>query len=755
MEKLHQSLQGISFYEQMDLCLSSQDRLSELGLKDMNMNSNLITPPQNPNLSVPSSSLDGIYKGDNQEDYDFSDFVLNYINQVLMEEDGEDKSEAYEASSALEATEKSLYEAIGKEYPQPQNHNENYSSAYSMIDPKLGGFNTFVPDNLISFDTSSSLSNGHCRVPDLSPTQSCSSSYNSVANSWGLVIDGQSDSPRSHVRVPDMYKDSNSIIQFNKGVEVASRFLPHYNSLYVTNQKPIEHPSSNLVASWEKKQRHQEDLLIEEGRGRKLCAVSEEADERQEVYDMVLLCSKGKNDAALRESLQNGMNKNVQTSKSKGGSSKKGRGKKKGGKKDVVVLSSLLSQCAQATAANYQSGANELLKKIRQHSSPTGDGNQRMAHYFANGLEARLAGAGSPIYTFLMTGRTSAADLLRAYHLYLATCPYKKLSNFFSNKTIMAAAKNAKRVHIIDLGIVFGFQWPALLQHLSEMDGCPPNLRITGIDLPLPGFRPAKRVEETGVRLTKYAERFRVPFEYNAVAKRWEDVTIDDLKIEKDEVVIVNSMYRFHHVQDEDAIAECPRNIVLNLIKKINPQVFILGVVNGAFGAPFFTTRFREALFHYSTLFDMLEAVAPRESDERAILEREIFGRQAMNVIACEGVERVERPETYKQWQVRNERIGLRLMPLDKEIVSKARERMTSCYHKDFAIDIDGQWMLQGWKGRIVLGVPNHLISISARFEGRIIGKLSDVARVDRCYSSKTQTIERLNSIGFSGTEGS
>jgi hypothetical protein len=61
---------------------------------------------------------------------------------------------------------------------------------------------------------------------------------------------------------------------------------------------------------------------------------------------------------------------------------------------------------------------------------------------------------------------------------------------------------------------------------------------------------------------------------------------------------------------------------------------------------PFFVTRFREALF------DMLETLVPREDWERMLIEKEIFGREALNVIAREGWERMKRPETYKQWQV-------------------------------------------------------------------------------------------------------
>ncbi|KAL0402810.1 UNVERIFIED_CONTAM: Scarecrow-like protein 9 [Sesamum radiatum] len=85
------------------------------------------------------------------------------------------------------------------------------------------------------------------------------------------------------------------------------------------------------------------------------------------------------------------------------------------------------------------------------------------------------------------------------------------------------------------------------------------------------------------------------------------------------------------------------------------------------------------------------------------LLERTVFGREAMNVIACEAAERIERPETYKQWQVRNMRAGFEQLPLEKEIMRIARNRVKSSYHKDFVIDEDGHWLLQGWKGELYM----------------------------------------------------
>ena len=69
--------------------------------------------------------------------------------------------------------------------------------------------------------------------------------------------------------------------------------------------------------------------------------------------------------------------------------------------------------------------ANELLKQIRQHSSPSGDALQRLAHYFANGLEARLVGEG--MFSFLKSKRSTAAEFLKAHQDFLSVSPFKKL----------------------------------------------------------------------------------------------------------------------------------------------------------------------------------------------------------------------------------------------------------------------------------------------------------------------------------------
>ncbi|KAI8564019.1 hypothetical protein RHMOL_Rhmol03G0151900 [Rhododendron molle] len=90
---------------------------------------------------------------------------------------------------------------------------------------------------------------------------------------------------------------------------------------------------------------------------------------------------------------------------------------------------------------------------------------------------------------------------------------------------------------------------------------------------------------------------------------------------------------------------------------------------------------------------------------ERMKYETDIYGKEVMNVIACEGLERAERPETYKQWHVRTLRAGFRQLPLNEEITKKIKAKVKSSYNKNFLVDEASDWMLQGWKGRVIFAL--------------------------------------------------
>jgi hypothetical protein len=659
---------------------------------NLKFNHHTIQPPLNRNQelnhdkNIPNNSPDGSPSSDltsnNQitDENDYFDEVLQYMNQMLNEEEELEHTPCmFHDCSALQAAEKSFYDVIGEKYhPSPNLSSDDDFSGSCASNHSSDFVNSLFEPNQDFQEPESDPFLAHSVLD-----QTLESNLQSFAPSSILyeVLDSPVlTEPISNHEYQHQNIDSNSITVSNHG-------------------------------SIGKKNHYREDNgdWQEERSNKQLAGFTEEPKEPNEslMYDKVLLCPVINPDLH-KEPVKKPVKEKAKTPKQKG--KKQG---KQGSKKEVVDLRSLLTQCAQAVASSNARAAEEILMNIRLHSSPHGDGTERLAFYLANALEARLAGTGMSLYTAFTTRKIMAAQILKGYQAYVTACPFHKMSNIFANKSIGKLAAGATRLHIIDFGILYGFQWPSLIQNLSLRLEGPPRLKITGIDWPQPGFRPAERVQDSGRRLAEYCHRFNVPFEYIAIAKKWETITLEDLKIDRDEITVVNSLYRLRNVPDETVVATSPRDIVLNLIKQIRPDMFILGVLNGTFSAPFFVTRFREALFHFSTLYDMFDASGDREDHYRLLYEQEVFAREAMNVIACEGTGRIERPETYKQWQVRNHRAGFRQIELYSDIVKEVSEKVKLRYHKDFLVDVDHNWMLQGWKGRVLYALscwkPNSL----------------------------------------------
>ncbi|MCL7027219.1 hypothetical protein MKW94_021543 [Papaver nudicaule] len=634
-----------------------------------------------------------------EEEFDFSDVVLKYINHILMEENNEEVNFMFQEDYlALQSVEKPFYDILGEKCPtdcdlEIQIDNSSENAVETSWIGELGA-------NESLFYTESAPSDCNYQAARLS--------YN-PSDSFNSVVEGLVETQVGNVQVLDVHSESEPIWLFRKAAEETNKFLPDDNNLIINlehgERKNKAGEAGDVViqlakdvrqispyGSRGKKNVHRDDIDFERKGNKQLAAV------QTAMFDMVLICNgkKGeKADSSLRESLKIETSKNLQQS---GGRRSHG---------NLVDLQTLLIHCAEAVAAGDLSTASDLLKQLRQHSSPSGDGSQRLAHYFAFGLEARLAGSGSQINSTLQRKAPSVTDILKAYQLYMAALPFVKISHFFANQTIGHLAENATTLHIIDFGIHYGFQWPCLIRRLSKRKGGPPKLRITGIDLPLPGFRPAERVEETGRRLRDYAKKLSVSLEYHGIAQKWETIQLEDLKINNDELLVVNCMYQAKNLLDESVILDSPRDAVLNLIQKMNPKVFVHGILNGTYNSPFFVSRFRDALFYFSSIFDVLETVVPRENSERIIIEEYLFGKEVFNIIACEGSERVERPETYKQWQLRNKKAGFMQLPLNTHIMKKAKEQAMSDYHKDFVIDEDSRWLVLGWKGKILFAVSS------------------------------------------------
>ncbi|KAJ6670620.1 SCARECROW-LIKE PROTEIN 14 [Salix viminalis] len=334
----------------------------------------LVLPDPDPGNSALSSirSIDG----DSPSDDNDSDNLLKYISQVLMEENMEEKALTCPTHPM------NLLPMVINFWLIAQ----TIVFGVAVIIVAIAVLFLILPVWLI-LNGMASLGNPNHRFMQMPLStdfvfQSAAnpSSQSSFKFHNGLASDSAIKPSVGNIVVPNIFSDSDFALQFKRGVEEASKFLPKG-----------------------KKNHEREDGGFEEERSNKQSAVYIDECELVEQFES------GK---ALR---QNGQTKGTNGSKT--------RAKRRGDNKEVVDLRTLLILCAQAVSVNDRRTATELLKQIRQHSSPLGDGSQRLAHCFANGLEARLDGTGTHIYTALSVDKTSAVDMLKAYQAYIFSLP--------------------------------------------------------------------------------------------------------------------------------------------------------------------------------------------------------------------------------------------------------------------------------------------------------------------------------------------
>ncbi|CAA0842853.1 Scarecrow-like protein 9 [Striga hermonthica] len=615
--------------------------------------------------SFPSSGhISTVNDHDGRNGCDVSDAALSYIDQILMEEDTDDGSHTLQGSLDFQATERSFYEVLEQKYPpSPQqessklyaNHRHSSTSGYlidvvreSRFKSPTGPFDGLMDHN----------------VP----------SDSSISPSSGLY---------SVVKHRRSFGRSAVVWDFKEGVARVANSIPREGKMLHIIRVTIQNPSEG------------ENKAVKSGehlaRITKNPQVFTESNIPIEDFDNLLLSTLDDRDS-----------KDMHNPRSAVRKARLGKSHKV--KREQIDWSTLLTKCAQMVESGDRRAAASLLTKIRRHSSSNGDWAERLAHYFADGLEARLAGTGGQVYKSLACNRISAPTCLKAYYTSIASFTCRKVTNLVSNKLLAARSAGSARVHVIDFGILHGFQWPTFIRRLALRPGGPPRLRITGVDFPKPGPRPSEMMEETGQRLARYARAFGVPFEFAGIVSReWESVGTADFQVEPGEFLAVTCSHRGKNLPDRSKTA------VLKLIRGIGPDVFVHGVVDASYGAesPMFPARFREALFHFSAIFDMVETTSMPGGKPGRMLFEGMFRKDIMNVVACEGADRVEWPETRRQWHGRHVKAGFRQVSFGRELTGSVVRKVKSSgsYHRDFVVEEEGQWLLMSWKGTVVFSL--------------------------------------------------
>ncbi|MCO5614718.1 hypothetical protein L7F22_069002 [Adiantum nelumboides] len=374
-----------------------------------------------------------------------------------------------------------------------------------------------------------------------------------------------------------------------------------------------------------------------------------------------------------------------------------------------VDLHDMLLQSAYAVGLNDTNSAKAVACKVEQQTSAHGNAAERLAHYFVKALYARFAGTGWSLYTGQLKQRQgpSFRQTLKARIKILSSCPFSQASYLFANETILRVAKGASSLFIMEHQMS-GIQYPSLFKKLAALPGGPPKVSLLAHWVPHYSMLPAQidilfaALEEIGRRLIKCAALLKVPFHFTPWVGTRGNISLQGFVNSKrppGEVFVTISSCLLRFVMDDILDS---RPIRLKGFKKVCeacPDVFIQGVVSGAYSTPFYSTRFKEALFHFTCIFDILDTFIGRDDQDRLVFESEVLGKAILNVVACEGLLVSARVEKYKQWQAVVEEAGMQQLALDANTIHQV-EGLLKHWHKDYMIAVDQQYLLLGWKGR-------------------------------------------------------
>ncbi|KAF6146965.1 hypothetical protein GIB67_036684 [Kingdonia uniflora] len=156
----------------------------------------------------------------------------------------------------------------------------------------------------------------------------------------------------------------------------------------------------------------------------------------------------------------------------------------------------LLKAYGEAMENGVTELADVILRRIREKSSPIGTTVERLAYYLFQAMDKQG--------DYLK--QESFKNYEAAFKAFYQIFPYGKFAHLTANMSILEAIPDdVETIHIIDLDIGDGIQWPPVIEAI----GCRRSLRLTSISWNEGSFDSVPtqlRFEETKRRLQNYAQ---------------------------------------------------------------------------------------------------------------------------------------------------------------------------------------------------------------------------------------------------------
>ncbi|CAI5972397.1 unnamed protein product [Closterium sp. NIES-64] len=237
----------------------------------------------------------------------------------------------------------------------------------------------------------------------------------------------------------------------------------------------------------------------------------------------------------------------------------------------------------------------------------------------------------------------------------------------------------------------------------SPIPPCFLRIRFTAVDPPFGhpyGTGPKLPAAFLQAELARAAQECGVSLSFSRVEAAPETLRAAAIGVERGECVLVNVAGRLACVADSTVLRHSPKDTAI----KLDPKVVSLVEWDSNQQQPFFLHRFKDALLFFHNIFASHDALASRFSFGRRGFEEFVLAREMVNLVACEGMQRLVRAERLDQMHTRMGRLGVAARPYSKRSMWGLRE-LIAPYPKGFAVERHPQGGVRLlWNGQSILG---------------------------------------------------
>ncbi|KAL4291147.1 hypothetical protein GQ457_14G007370 [Hibiscus cannabinus] len=367
----------------------------------------------------------------------------------------------------------------------------------------------------------------------------------------------------------------------------------------------------------------------------------------------------------------------------------------------------LLNPCATAITAGNLTRVQHLLYVLNELASSTGDANHRLADHGLRALSHHLSlsSASTAPVTFASTEpRFFQRSLLKFYEI----SPWFAFPNNIANSSILQILAQepdkTQTVHILDIGVSHGVQWPTLLEALSRRSGGrPPLVRITVV----PATAGNNQITDTPFsigppghdfysRLPNFAKSVNINLQINRLENHpLQLLNAQTINTSPGETLIVCAQFRLHHL-NHNGLDQ--RTEFLKVLRSLEPKGVILSENNmdcSCSNCGDFATGFsRRVEYLWKFLDSTGSAFKGRESEERQVMEGE-----AAKALTNQG----EMNEGKEKWCERMRGVGFAAEVFGEDAIDGARALLRK-YDSNWEMRVEekdgcvGLW----WKGQPV-----------------------------------------------------